>query len=116
MTTAAPSTRTVPLVAVLYRVPLFAEALEGAFDGVAEMHAYRTEGGATGLLKTLEPDAVIVEGEYTNAKAWARGRGIPIFHVDLHTGTFTGAAGVAQAAEPAELRNAVAGALLGARR
>jgi hypothetical protein len=106
----------VPLVAVLYRVPLFAEALEGAFDGVAEVRAYRTEGGATGLLKTLEPDAVIAEGEYTNAKAWARGRGIPVFEVDLRAGTFALVGEAPRPADPAELRNAVAGALLGVRR
>jgi len=106
----------VPLVAVLYRVPLFAEALEGAFDGVADVRAYRTDGGATGLLKTLEPDAVIFEGEYENARAWARGRGIPVFEVDLHAGTFTIRGEAVRPADPAELRNAVAGALLGRRR
>lgn len=110
MSTIGARPRTIPLVTVLYRVPLFAVALEGAFDGIAELQTFRTDGGAAGLLRSLEPDAVIVEGEYENALAFAREAGIPVFEVDLERGTFESQAGPLPV-DPAALRNAVVGAL-----
>ena len=52
-----------PLVAVVFRVPLFVEAVAAAFDGIAEVQGLRAADSALdGLLIALRPNAVIVEG------------------------------------------------------
>jgi hypothetical protein len=51
-----------PLVAVVFRVPLFVEALTAAFDGLADVQGLRAvDGELQGLLAALRPDAVVVE-------------------------------------------------------
>ena len=79
----ASGVRTLPLVAVLYRVPLFVEALTAAFDGLAEVQPVKLgDGDVDGLLEALSPDAVIVEAlEVTTA-----GAGVPAVHVCLESG------------------------------
>jgi len=75
--------RTLPLVAVLYRVPLFVEALIAAFDGLAEVQPIKmADGDIDGLLAALLPDALIVEA----LEVPATGADIPAVHVCLESG------------------------------
>ncbi len=51
-----------PLVAVLCSVPLLHEALSAALENIADVHAFPADGGDTsGLLRSLQPDAVVVD-------------------------------------------------------
>jgi hypothetical protein len=69
-----------PLVAVVFRVPLFVEALAAAFDGLAEVQGVRALDGALGgLLEALRPDAIVVECPEPPALRFAA----PLLHVDL---------------------------------
>jgi len=79
-----------PLVAVVCVVPLLGEAIEGALEGLAEVKvvpARRPELG--GLLKSLQPDAIVVddEDEATVAATYARFARVPVIHVGLRTST-----------------------------
>lgn len=57
------SDRSRPLVAVVFRIPLFVEALVGAFDGLADVQGVRAADTAlNGLVDALRPEAVVVEG------------------------------------------------------
>lgn len=72
--------RTTPLVAVVFRVPLFVEALAAAFDGIADVQGVRRgDGGLAGLLLALRPDAVVVEG----GEGQSFDLLVPVVHVDL---------------------------------
>jgi hypothetical protein len=73
-----------PLVAVVFRVPLFVEALDAAFDGLADVQGVRRiDAGLEGLLKALRPDAVVVEGPDNLALELF----VPVVHVDLERQT-----------------------------
>jgi hypothetical protein len=55
-------TRDRPLVAVVCSVPLLHEALSAALENIAEVHMFPADGGDTcGLLRSLQPDAVVVD-------------------------------------------------------
>jgi hypothetical protein len=72
--------RTRPLVAVISRVPLFVEAVAGAFTGIADVQAISLDDvEAAGLLLAFRPDAVIAEG----AAAALVATGTPGARVDL---------------------------------
>lgn len=72
--------RTRPLVAVVFRVPLFVEALAAAFDGIGEVQPIRaTDGGLAGLLEALRPDGIVAEGIALPALRWNG----PMVRVDL---------------------------------
>lgn len=73
-----------PLVAVVFRVPLFVEALTAAFDGLADLQQIRARDGAlSGLLQALRPDAVVVEdSQFPELRVSA-----PILYVDLEAPT-----------------------------
>jgi hypothetical protein len=69
-----------PLVAVVFRVPLFVEALTAAFDGLADVQALRAvDGELAGLLGALRPDAVVVEATDEPLLEMS----VPLVHVDL---------------------------------
>jgi hypothetical protein len=69
-----------PLVAVVFRVPLFVEALTAAFDGLADVQGLRAvDGELDGLLVVLRPDAVVVEGTEEPQLAID----VPVVYVDL---------------------------------
>jgi hypothetical protein len=54
--------RSRPLVAVVFRIPLFVEAIVAAFDGLAEIQGVRAaDERLNGLLEALRPQAVVVE-------------------------------------------------------
>jgi hypothetical protein len=72
--------RTRPLVAVVFRVPLFVEALAAAFDGLAEVQGVRAGDGAlAGLVHALRPDAIVIESPGEPELRVA----VPTLHVDL---------------------------------
>jgi hypothetical protein len=69
-----------PLLAVVFSVPLFVEALLAACDGIADVQALRADdAGLEGLLLALRPDAAIVEAAMRPAYT-LRG---PLVHVEL---------------------------------
>lgn len=56
-------TRTRPLIAVLSRVPLFVEAMNAAFEGIADVAPVAADDQlARGLIRAYRPDVAIVEG------------------------------------------------------
>ncbi len=57
-------TREQPLVAVVCTVPLLQEALSAALENIAEVRAFPADGRDTsGLLRSLQPDAVVVDSQ-----------------------------------------------------
>jgi phage tail protein X len=79
---ASSGVRTLPLVAVLHRVPLFVEALTEAFDGLADVQPVKVgDGDVGGLLEALRPDALIVEAPDVPASA----AHVPAVHVCLES-------------------------------
>src|SRR4051794_30523142 len=107
-------TQALPLVAVLYHVPLFLEAVASAFDGLARVQGLRVEDDALdGLLEVLQPDAVIVEAEEPLARSFA----VPALQVDLVEQTVLAPDGdgwtrVACELSPEAIRNALFAAML----
>lgn len=78
--------RTRPLVAVVFRVPLFVEAVTAAFDGIAEVQPVRAMDGALGgLLDALRPDAIVAEGIALPTLHWNG----PMVQVDLEAQTLS---------------------------
>jgi hypothetical protein len=69
-----------PLVAVVFRVPLFVEGLSAAFDGLADLQALNAaDVELAGLVEALSPNAIVVEGSEEPALPLD----IPLVHVDL---------------------------------
>ena len=111
------TTRTRPLVAVLFGVPLFVEAMRGAFDDLADVHAYAADGDdVEGLLEALKPDGLIVEGRtIPDVRVPA-----PALHVDLEERRVrirrAGAWDVLDIdLTPPDIRNALMAGVIGAR-
>lgn len=77
--------RPLPLVAVVWRIPLVVEAMRAAFDGIADVRAFRSDGDARALLAALEPDALVVDAavDADAAAAYSDERDIVVVHVDL---------------------------------
>jgi hypothetical protein len=75
-----------PFVAVLYSVPLLCEALSSALENIADVQAFPARRGDTvGLLRSVRPDAVVVDDpdEAEHARPWAKRHGIPLVYVVL---------------------------------
>ena len=73
-------------MAAVYTVPLLCEALAGALEGIAELRTFPARHGDTGgLLRSLEPDAVIVDSddEADAAATYGADTGAPLVHVML---------------------------------
>jgi hypothetical protein len=115
---------TKPMIAVLSRGPLVSEAIAAAVDGLADVRHFSSDGDTDGLLRSLLPDAVVVDsGERADAAvAFARELDTPLLHIllrerrlriygregwreDLRDGTSSEG-----------IRNALAGALYGRQR
>ena len=107
-----------PLVAVLYRVPLLCEAISSALDDIAEVHMFQARRGDTvGLLRSLRPDAVVVDhpSEAAEARGWTERRGVPLVHISLRerrirvlrSGDWDESAGASRES----IRNVIAGAM-----
>jgi hypothetical protein len=108
----------VPLVAVLYSVPLLGEAISSSLRDIAEVRGFPAgRGDPIGLLRVLRPDAVVVDdaGEGEAIRSWAESGGVPLVHVRLrerkigvlHEGEWEESIGASVDA----IRNAVAGSL-----
>jgi hypothetical protein len=75
-----------PLVALLYSVPLLHEALLATLDSIAEVEAFPAgRGDVTGLLRSVRPDAIVVDDaiEADEAVPWAKRHQTPLVHVSL---------------------------------
>ena len=116
--------REAPLVAAVCSVPLLGEALSGALYGLAEckiIPARQPELG--GLLKSLQPDAIVVddEDEAAVAAAYARFARVPVIRVSLRQGRVQllqdggWVAPEQHDASPETIRNLVAGGIYGRR-
>jgi hypothetical protein len=80
VTSAAVHPNVLPLVVVVYRVPLFFEAVAAAFEGLATVRGLRAEDGdVDGLVAALQPAAVIVERREAPTEPVAD----VVLHVDL---------------------------------
>jgi hypothetical protein len=70
------------LIAVVSRVPLFVEALRGAFEGIADVQSVSADDvEAHGLVRAFRADAVIIEGTEIDAVDVA----VPCVCVELKT-------------------------------
>ena len=112
------SGRRQPLAAVLYSVPLLCEAIASALDNIAEVWAFPARRGDTvGLLRSISPDAVVVDDpiEAAHVKGWAERHDIPVVEICLQKqkirvlrgGEWEESAG----ASAESIRNAIAGSL-----
>jgi hypothetical protein len=116
--------RELPLVALVCRVPLLAEAVAGALAGIAEIRTFPVHPGETAsLLSSLEPNAIVVddEAEADEAAPFARGSHTPLVHISVkppqvrvlrEVGWETVGTGAA-AASPESLRNLVVASIYG---
>jgi hypothetical protein len=75
-----------PLVVSVYAVPLLHEALTAALEDIADVQGFPAHRGDTlGLLRGLQPDAVVVDAddEAEAAASFARETKSPIVHISL---------------------------------
>jgi hypothetical protein len=113
--------RAEPLVAVVCKVPLLSEAVTAALEGIASVFRFPAGRGDTaGLLRALEPDAVVVdtEDEAQQCEVFARETDLPLVQVSLHSQvlrTFEHGLWheVDEEASPEAVRNAVVGGMFG---
>jgi hypothetical protein len=112
-----------PLVAVICRVPLIGEALASTMDAIAEVRPFPADGGDTdGLLRSLQPDAIVVDcdEEAEAAEAYARDSAVPLVCVHLRkeeirayrNGAWEDLPG---GVSPEEIRNVLIGGIFGRR-
>ena len=79
-----------PLVAFLYSVPLLHEALLSTLDSIADVQAFPAgRGDVTGLLRAINPDAIVVDDadEAAEASSWAKRHHAPLVHICLREQT-----------------------------
>ena len=75
-----------PFVIVLSHVPFVTGAIVDALEGIAEAHTFATKSGDTvGLLRSLRPDAIVVDGPGAAEEAakYARAADVPLVYIDL---------------------------------
>lgn len=108
-------------MAVLYRVPLFVEALHGIFDGFADVHAVHADADAESLVRWLRPDVLVLDDDTDRFPlAWAGETGGTVVRVNLrepevsvlHNGAWEV---TTTDSSPNAVRNAVLAALVGER-
>ena len=112
-----------PLVAVVYTVPLVTEAVADALAGIAQLRPLPACGsGTAALLRSLRPDAVVVDSheEAESAAAFGRESGTPVVHLSPREGALRvlareGWEDVPGGAEPDTIRNLVVSALFARR-
>jgi hypothetical protein len=95
-----------PLVGVICFAPLMAEGIASALDGVADIRLLPAglDDLAT-LLRTLSPDAIVVDRECRAAREYADELELPLFVVPVEGAT-------AEVPSPDSLRALVVGSLL----
>jgi hypothetical protein len=108
-----------PLVALVCSVPLIGEGILPELE-FAEVHSFKGERDTAGLLRSLEPDLVIVDSsaDAREASAYALDRDSAVLHISVRSRTLrlyqrgvwkqVGATG---AATPESVRNVAAGTL-----
>jgi hypothetical protein len=95
-----------PLVGVVCFAPLMAEGVASALEGVADTRLLPAElDDMTALLRTLDPDAIVIDRECRAARAHAEEFDLPLFVVPVE------GAGV-EVPSPDRLRALVVGSLL----
>ena len=108
-----------PLVAVVSTVPLLSEAVRDALDPIARVTWFPSGPDLPGLLRSLRPDAVVVDTDTAAAEAaqLAATSDLPLVHVSLdadrvrllHHGAWTDGADDSARS----IRNLLVGALYG---
>ncbi len=116
------ATKRKPLVALLYSVPLLQEALASTLESIADVQAFPAgRGGVTGLLRSVQPDAIVVDDadEADEAFGWAKRHQTPLVHVSLRDQNIrvlrNGGWEVTAGAGAETIRNVLAGSLYGRR-
>jgi hypothetical protein len=108
-----------PLIALICCVPLIGEGIRPELE-FADVHSFRGERDTAGLLRSLEPDLVIVDSpaDARAASAYALERDSAVLHISVRSRTLRlfqrGAwkqVGATGAVTPEAVRNVVAGAL-----
>jgi hypothetical protein len=110
------------LVAVICEVPLLAEALAASLGGIARIESFPADlADLDGLLRSLEPDAVVVDtAEQAEAGTpYASATGVPFVHVLIReselrvrrNGVWESRVGT-EAASPEGIRNALVAGML----
>jgi hypothetical protein len=95
-----------PLVAIVCFAPLMAEGIASALDGIADARLLPADvEDLAGLLRTLDPDAIVVDRECRAAHAHSDETGVPLFVVPVES------AGT-EVPSPERLRALVVGSLL----
>jgi hypothetical protein len=109
-----------PLVALLYTVPLLQEALRSTLDTIAEVEAFPARrGDVAGLLRSINPDAVVVDDSYEadEVQRWAKRHGAPVVHICLSDQTIrvlrNGEWNESTGTSVESIRNVLAGSLYG---
>jgi hypothetical protein len=113
-----------PLVAVLSRAPIVSEGIAAALGGLADVRHFVGDGDTDGLLRSLLPDAVVVDtrDRADAAVEFAREADTPLLHISLPEQELRiyGREGwredVSHGASSEGIRNALAGALYGRER
>ena len=120
-----PGSGGLPLVAVVCAVPILAEALSAILEGIAEVRSFPARCGDTaGLLRSLNPDAIVVDtaDEAEAAAPVANESGLALVHVLLRERKLRvlGAGGWEErdngGASPEAIRNILVGAIYGSGR
>jgi hypothetical protein len=108
-----------PLIALICCVPLIGEGIRPELE-FADVHSFKGERDTAGLLRSLEPDLVIVDSsaDAREASAYALERDSAVLHISVRSRTLRlfqrGAwkqVGATGAATPEAVRNVVAGTL-----
>jgi hypothetical protein len=110
-----------PLVALVCHVPLIAEAVASSLEEIAEVLIFPGgRGGTEGLLRSLDPDGVVVDSprEAEAAANFARDRGVPLVEISLAEQRLRvlgpgGWEDDGSAATPEAVRNVLVGRMLG---
>lgn len=117
------ATKGQPRIAVLYSVPLLCEALLSALENIAEVQTFPARRGDTvGLLRSVQPDAVVVDDadEADEAQRWTKRHHLPLVFISLRdrkikvlrNGTWEESSGTSAES----IRNVLAGSIYGRER
>jgi hypothetical protein len=74
-----------PFVAVLVRVPLVSDAVTDALASIADVRTFAPDGDTDGLLRSIRPDAIVVDDaeQAVVATTFARETETPLIHISL---------------------------------